>query len=350
VLDFKEIEYNPKFGDPDSFEKFCADFLKVVGYEILEIPSRGADGGLDLKVKDGRRKPDGELRTKDIWLVSCKHYAQSNRNVGLSDEQSIYDRIIQHGCTAFMGFYSTGPTKSLIERLKGLKIPFIIYYDRKIEDEIIGLYSRENIFMRYFPESYKKWKLTSNIYEPENLFTSLIDTKYIGIKDFLISSFGSLLTAMKQIRQHSSFKEIFEKNNITYGISDIIPEISKSLIMMFNDFLGQYPNGLQGMLDDCDNKMPGFLPPGPEAVFALMSNFIGVVIQLQLQDISRNILYSIGITGINQMPIQLSLGFDNLGSSKSINDYCVFTNFFVCSNACHKNLEEYYKSIKEDLS
>jgi len=297
MIDFKEIPSNPKNGDPDTFEKFCSDFLKAIGYEILDIPSRGADGGIDLKVRDLRRKPDGSFRTKEIWLVSCKHYAHSGNNVGLPDELSITDRIIQHGCTGFMGFYSTGPTTSLITRLKGLKLPFIIYYDREIENEIVGFYSRENLFIRYFPESYQKWKSISNLYEPVKLFESLIDSKYSNVKNFLITSFGSLGVAMKQIRQHDSFKNIFEKNNVIYKVNEEIPKITDSVMDMFTEFLNQFPGGLQQVLDECDEKLPGLLPPGPEAFFKLISLFFGAIFSGNMSEISKQLLDSIGETG-----------------------------------------------------
>ena len=306
MIDFKEIPSNPKDGDPDTFEKFCSDFLKAIGYEILDIPSRGADGGIDLKVRDLRRKPDGSYRSEEIWLVSCKHYAHSGNNVGLPDEPSITDRVLQHGCTGFIGFYSTGPTTSLISRLKGIKIPFIIYYDREIENEIVGFYSRENLFMRYFPNSYQKWKSISNLYEPVKLFESLIDSKYRNVKDFLINSYGSLGVAMKQIRQHESFKDIFEKNNVAYKVNEEIPKLTATLMNGFMEFLNQFPGGVQQVLDECDEKMPGLLPPGPEAVFKLSSLYYGAIFSNYIPEISKKLLDSIGETDSDQKPIQIS--------------------------------------------
>lgn len=349
MIDFKEIPSNPKDGDPDTFEKFCSNFLKAVGYEVMDIPSRGADGGIDLKVRDLRRKPDGSFRTKEIWLVSCKHYAHSGNNVGLPDEPSITDRIIQHGCTGFMGFYSTGPTTSLITRLKGIKFPFIIYYDREIENEIVGFYSRENLFMRYFPDSYQKWKSISNLYEPVKLFESLIDSKYSYVKSFLITSYGSLGVALKQIRQHESFKDVFEKNNVTYQVNEEIPKITATVMNGYTEWLKQLPGGLQQVLDECDEKIPGFLPPGPEAVFAILSYFFGIVIEKNLSEITNQLLDSIGETGSYQKPIQFSFGLNQDMFPEGINEYCLFTNYFICSPNCHNNLEKVFLELKSEI-
>ena len=73
ILDFSEIPL-AKGGSvgSDTFEQFAAEFLKLIGYEDVRGPSRGADGGKDLIVEEVRR---GISRnTKVRWLVSCKHF------------------------------------------------------------------------------------------------------------------------------------------------------------------------------------------------------------------------------------------------------------------------------------
>lgn len=96
--------------DPDAWEFFAIDLLSSIGYSILRFPSRGADGG-----RDGLVSFDDK-----IYLVSCKHYLVSGKSVGTNDETSITDRIIQHGASGFIGFYSTLLSTSLENRFAEL--------------------------------------------------------------------------------------------------------------------------------------------------------------------------------------------------------------------------------------
>ena len=94
----------------DDWEFFAADFLAAIGYKILSSPSKGTDEGKDFFVFANNKK----------YLVSCKHYIESGKAVGSSDESSFY-KLIEHGATGFIGFYSTMITSGLDKRLQGLK-------------------------------------------------------------------------------------------------------------------------------------------------------------------------------------------------------------------------------------
>ena len=60
MIDFKEIaRANTGNGNQDSFELFARDFLNTLGYIIISEPSRGADGGKDLIVKEIRKGISG---------------------------------------------------------------------------------------------------------------------------------------------------------------------------------------------------------------------------------------------------------------------------------------------------
>ncbi len=73
----------------------------------MRYPSRGPDGGRDGLV----------AFNENVYLLSCKHLVISGRAVGVSDEPSILDRLVQHGANGFIGFYSTLISTSLDERL-----------------------------------------------------------------------------------------------------------------------------------------------------------------------------------------------------------------------------------------
>jgi hypothetical protein len=84
--------------------------LRSAGYEIIDLPAFGPDGGKDFLASiNGIR-----------CLVSCKHYILSNNHVGADDEKNITDRMAQFNATIFIGFYSTGITMGLKNRLDGI--------------------------------------------------------------------------------------------------------------------------------------------------------------------------------------------------------------------------------------
>lgn len=138
IVDFKEVpEAHVASGNQDSFELFCEEFLKFLGLEIVSMPDRGADGGKDLICIEKRK---GAFGTDEIrWLVSCKHKAHSGNSVTPSDEDNIWDRVMQHSAQGFMGFYSTVVSAGLNDRLKSCtdRIGIKIFNAEEIEDQLL---------------------------------------------------------------------------------------------------------------------------------------------------------------------------------------------------------------------
>lgn len=158
AIDFKEIaQANTGSGEQDAFELFSRDFLKYFGYIIASDPCRGADGGVDLVVKECRKGVGGETEIR--WLVSCKHYAHSGRSVSTQDELNIRDRVESNKCQGFIGFYSTLASTGLMSNLEGSrdKLEFQIFDYKKIEDNLLHSSAGIKIAERYFPDSIKKW-------------------------------------------------------------------------------------------------------------------------------------------------------------------------------------------------
>jgi len=156
LLDFKEIpRANDASGRQDSFELFARDFLKYRGYSVVSGPDRGTDAGRDLIVLESRVGVGGE--TKIRWLVSCKHKAHSGRSVTLNDELDIYDRMNNHQCGGFIGFYSTVPASGLHGKLEGIKnsykIDLQIYDSERIESELLETLEGQRLAKRFFPRS-----------------------------------------------------------------------------------------------------------------------------------------------------------------------------------------------------
>ncbi len=152
MIDFTEIS------DGDTWELFSRDFFSALGFVIEIDPSRGADAGKDFVISE---QVSGRLHTKKFtWLVSCKHNATSGKAVGLNDEANIRERLEQHNCDGFIGFYSTLASTALVERLEKARQyqhiqNYAIYDGQKISGYFFDVgFSR--IASRYFPQSYNK--------------------------------------------------------------------------------------------------------------------------------------------------------------------------------------------------
>lgn len=186
-IEFKEIPKANEGGkDQDIFELFACDFLESLGYEISERPSRGPDGKKDLIVTS---KPNIGITSgsKIKWLVSCKHFAHSENGVSDTHEPDILDRVRKHQCHGFLGFYSTIPNSSLIDKLKSFEnqFPNNLYDHSRIEKEIYSLKDRERILATYFPESKEKWErerhLSETIATESSVQEDLPIAKYLEI-------------------------------------------------------------------------------------------------------------------------------------------------------------------------
>ena len=163
ILDFKEIpppttREGKKSNDLDAFEKFAEEFfVEVKGAKLLERCSRGADEGIDLKIKY-----NGE-----ICLVSCKHYAHSGESVRNEvTDGGLIDLLIQHECKKFIGFYSTITSQNLYNKIsknfkksktaKKENMSYELYFSSDIESAMLNVNNPRGwlLAMRYFPNSY----------------------------------------------------------------------------------------------------------------------------------------------------------------------------------------------------
>lgn len=166
MIDFKEIP-----DDGEVWELFARDFLAETGFQIETSPDRGADGGKDFLVTE---RLVGKVNTYPFrWLVSCKHFAKSNKSVSEQDEPNIRERLDSFRADGFLGFYSTLPSSGFNTRLIALRNEnkirdYRIFDSREIENHLIRIgYSK--LMMRYFPESYKRTRplhLLMGKYEP----------------------------------------------------------------------------------------------------------------------------------------------------------------------------------------
>lgn len=225
IIDFKEIPITnrSKIGNSDSFEFFAREFLKELGYRIINDPARGPDGGVDLIV--GEKTNLGEIK----WLVSCKHYANGGSTVGTTQEQNISDRIDSSGCDGFMGFYSTHASQFLMDNLdkKKSKYAYYIFDSEKIERYIIGDLKFDKLFLRFFPDSFSKVRKLLSMNFPIKLLDYYIDNEDLNINVFDYI-FKTRLSFMKSIINNESLDSSLEMENISIDVVENIRNEIKS--------------------------------------------------------------------------------------------------------------------------
>ena len=164
----------------EEWEQFAVEVLRCAGFQIQTLPAYGTDGGKDFMVG-----------YNDVnYLVSCKHYICSGNHVGQDDEKNIGDRLLQFNATGFVGFYSTGITTGLQNRLDAIcknanytycifDPPKIIQIMQLMDTKILqsfGLYPHK-YYMNVSEEEYKPLKCMicgKDILTDENIPNSLI--------------------------------------------------------------------------------------------------------------------------------------------------------------------------------
>jgi hypothetical protein len=158
LIDFKEIPSSKGGAEgQDMWALFAREFFEALHLIIEEGPDRGPDSGRDLIITESRR---GVLRAGNHkWLVSCKHYAHSNKAVPDKDEIDPLGRVNKFHADGFIGFYSTVPSSGLSKTLEKIKneTEIEIYDGEKIERALLENRDLKNLFERFFPNSYKKY-------------------------------------------------------------------------------------------------------------------------------------------------------------------------------------------------
>ncbi len=164
----------------EEWEHFAVEVLKCAGFQILSLPAYGTDGGKDFIVSYNSVR----------YIVSCKHYICSGNHVGQDDEKNISDRLLQFNAKGFIGFYSTGITSGLQNRLNAIckngdyeycvfDVPIIIQIMQSMDTKILqafGLYPHK-YYMNVREDEYKPLKCMicgEDCLTDENIPNSLI--------------------------------------------------------------------------------------------------------------------------------------------------------------------------------
>lgn len=199
TLDLTEIP-SPRDGMKgfDAFELFAREFLEFLGFKVISQPARGPDGGKDLVVKEVRSGAGGSTTLK--WLVSCKHFAHSGKAVGVTDEDSILDRVRAASCDGFLGVYSTVPSSSLGARLEALRSECeVLWFDPEgIENQLLQSSAGMNVAARFFPDSFSRHRQENPV--PAKLFSDQDSLKCEYCSVDLLNPPSGIVTVWKQMR------------------------------------------------------------------------------------------------------------------------------------------------------
>jgi len=129
MIDFTELP-----PDGIKFEQLVRELLVRSGFEV-HWTGVGPDGGRDLVVVE---KAEGMLAPfQRKWLVSCKHYANSGKSVGLNDVTDINDACDAVGATGFLLACSTQPSSTVVRRFEEIESrgKFVVRYWDSVELE-----------------------------------------------------------------------------------------------------------------------------------------------------------------------------------------------------------------------
>lgn len=184
MINFSEI------GTPHRWEQFAESFFEARGAVVIQRVALGQDRGADLIIEE-YFDINGENQKKRI-LVSCKHMSKP---VGIDIENDIRDRLDDHNCVCFYGFYSSYQTLPLQQRLDNLK------EHGKIQDY--------HIFHDYEIESFLKNNLDNNLFKNnfENSYNHFIGNTKKAIEEN--TNFQRLSSEDIRDKNNESFKEFY---------------------------------------------------------------------------------------------------------------------------------------------
>jgi hypothetical protein len=269
IINFKEIPpANKGGGHQDAFELFAREFLEALGYKIERPPDRGPDGKKDMIVSEIQKGIVSE--TKISWLVSCKHKIHSGKAVTDTDEPDIMDRILNHSCNGFIGFYSTLPSSSLTNKLHNLKIQkkieYHIFDNSKIE-KILLEKKHFHLFSQYFTNSFIKYKETFGA-EKTNFKNDSITQKKIA-SSFSTDDLIQITSTAISLIDIEKIKEDFFSNKKQWD-HEILYKLNKYL--RYDD--GKISTEIFSFLSDIAEQTRGGMPSRiAGSIFSLVLTF-----------------------------------------------------------------------------
>ncbi|MCL7944787.1 restriction endonuclease [Marinobacter sp. ATCH36] len=156
MIDFSELPSNGT-----KFEQLVRELFIRSGFEV-HWTGVGPDAGRDLVVTE---KAEGHLAPFNRkWLVSCKHYANSGKSVGLQDVADVTDACAAVDAQGFLLACSTQPSSTVVRRLEeinGNGRVLTKYLDGVEIEKRLNTPSTFPLISLFFPKSAEnfKWKI-----------------------------------------------------------------------------------------------------------------------------------------------------------------------------------------------
>lgn len=156
MIDFKELSK-----DGTRFEQLVRELLLKKDLRP-RWTGVGPDSGRDLLAKEILK---GQIKDSSrLWLVECKHYAASGRNVGVGDIIDIRDRCERVGAEGFLLVCSTTISSELSRKLEEINSNTKIVtevWDSVIIEKLLLNPNSYSIAQQFFPISLAKpaWRM-----------------------------------------------------------------------------------------------------------------------------------------------------------------------------------------------
>ncbi|WP_404362903.1 restriction endonuclease [Corallococcus coralloides] len=156
MLNFKELP-----DDGQAFEQLVRELLFSRGLHV-QWSGVGPDGGRDLVCHE---KLQGLFASETrVWLVQCKHYANSGKSVGIGDLDDIVDSCAQHGATGYLLACSTQPSSAVVSRLESITANpknqiTATFWDAVTLERMLSSPMQWAIAQRFLPNSAGEWRL-----------------------------------------------------------------------------------------------------------------------------------------------------------------------------------------------
>ncbi len=223
----------------DDWEFFALDFLNWLGFHTVLPPAKGIDGG-----KDSIVSKEGEN-----YLVSCKHYIRSGNTVGVASENQLIERLAQHHCNSFIGFYSTSITSGLQQRFKDIEtnpryhdIKFIVFDRLTISNYLPNISSY--ILQKYGLPQGVKYMLHVNQTDYVPLLCMCCDKDILDDKNIPTSK-ATVIVYADELHFAYGCKFCLETFHEPYGSIEVSQALHHEQLLGWNNYLIRSINSSQ---------------------------------------------------------------------------------------------------------
>lgn len=183
MIDFKELS-----ASGIQFELLIREIFIKLNYEV-QWSGVGPDRGKDLLAVEENNTIIG--KTKNKWLIQCKHNAHSGKSIGLEDIGDFVSACRDHDVTHYLIVCSTQLSSSLMERIENISIKqkiTIQYWDATKIEKILNQPNFYDIFQMFFPMSSNDSEIKIYATQQPNEWIFIYQSYYIILENRIFSS------------------------------------------------------------------------------------------------------------------------------------------------------------------